>query len=235
MHHTRSTRILPAALLAAGALVFATAAAAEDEQGAGIGLGVGYSYSPLGSGAELYWQVNDYFALRAALGDADEGMDDEEYDDITYDVDVELDSQALTLDIHPFGGTFFIAVGQAKLDHLIGLTGQLSQPVQIGDNTYNPDDIGSLQAALEISGSVPYVSLGWRGVEPGFTLSFELGAASIDTPEALLAVTCGPAIDGTPQCDQLQADADLERANLEDDASDLDLWPFARLGVAWQF
>ena len=229
----RQWRRIGAALLLAGAA--GTSYADESGEREGLGLGVGVAYSPLGSGLELYWQINDYFALRGATGKADESMDDEEYDDIEYDADVELDSQALTLDIHPFGGTFFIAVGQAKLDNLIGLVGQLSQPVEIGNTTYNPDDIGSLNAALDISGSVPYVSLGWRGVEPGFTVSFELGAASIDSPDALLSVTCGDAIAGTPQCDQLQADAEIERGNLEDDASDLDFWPFARLGVAWQF
>ena len=229
----RQWRSIGAALLLAGAA--GASYADESSERDGLGLGVGVAYSPLGSGLEVYWQINDYFALRGATGKADESMDDEEYDDIEYDADVELDSQALTLDIHPFGGTFFIAVGQAKLDNLIGLVGQLSQPVEIGNTTYNPDDIGSLNAALDISGSVPYVSLGWRGVEPGFTVSFELGAASIDSPDALLSVTCGDAIAGTPQCDQLQADAEIERGNLEDDASDLDFWPFARLGVAWQF
>lgn len=221
------------------ALLLASAAgisqAEEQAEREGLGLGVGVAYSPLGSGVEVYWQINDYFAVRGATGSADESMDDEEYDDIEYDADVELDSRALTLDIHPFGGSFFVAIGQAKLDNLIGLVGQLSQPVEIGNTTYNPEDIGSLTAALDISGSVPYVALGWRGVEPGFTVSFELGAASIDSPDALLSVTCGDAIVGTPQCDQLQDDAELERANLEDDASDLDFWPFARLGVAWQF
>ena len=223
-------------LLTVALAMGANASIAEGDTNAeGIGVGVGLAYSPLGSGLELYWQINDYFALRAATGKADESMDDEEYDDIEYDADVELDSQAFTLDIHPFGGTFFVAIGQAKLDNLIGLVGQVAEPVEIGDTTYNPDDIGSLSAALDISGSVPYVSLGWRGVEPGFTISFELGAASIDSPDALLSVTCGDAIAGTPQCDQLQADAEIERDNLEEDASDLDFWPFARLGVAWQF
>lgn len=223
--------------LIAGSLLLTSTLASADENASddGLGIGVGYAYSPLGSGLEAYWQINDYFAVRGAIGDADHSADDEEYDDIEYDVDLEIDSQTLTLDIHPFGGSFFVAIGQSKLDHLIGLVAQVSEPVEIGDNTYTPDEIGSLTAGLDISGSVPYVSLGWRGVEPGFTMSFELGAASIDSPDAALNVICGSAIAGTPQCDQLQADAAVERDRLEDDASDLDFWPFVRLGVAWQF
>jgi hypothetical protein len=111
------------------------------------------------------------------------------------------------------------------------LTGELSEPVEIGDETYDPADVGTLTGTVITKDASPYLGIGWGNVAMsrlGFFV--DLGVALHGSPGVELTAS-GP-IAGDPS---FEDDLDREAQALEEDLEAFKVYPILSLGVSFGF
>jgi hypothetical protein len=80
---------------------------------------------------------------------------------------------------------------------------------------------------------MPTVTIGFGGrIAPGFTLGFDVGVGFQGKPKVESLVATGGTLSATPE---LQAELVKERAKIEDEIGDFDVWPIAQLSFLWRF
>lgn len=191
-------------------------------------VGIGVKASTLGAGIELGTPLTESLVGRVALNTYSKS-DDQTIDDIDYSADLDLRSTALFLDWHPFTGTFHLTAGYLFSNNELSASATPASSVEIGGQTYDPSDIGKIDATVSL-GSGPYVGLGWGNVPAsGFGFTFELGAVQMGTPDVDLDIE-------DPN-DVIAANNDIEkeRANMEDDLDEFELYPVVSLGLSYGF
>ncbi len=191
-------------------------------------LGIGVKASTLGAGVELGVSLSDRFVLRGALNKYSKG-DNQTIDGIDYTADLDLNSTSLFLDWHPLKGTFHLTAGYLMSSNQLSASATPSQAVVIGDNTYQPSDVGRIDAVVDL-GSGPYVGLGWGNLPAkGLGFSVELGVVQMGTPDADLT------IDDPNGFIAANNDIEKERANIENDLDQYDTYPVVSLGLSYGF
>lgn len=184
----------------------------------------------LGLGIEYAYPLSERFAVRGGLYGSSFSSDDTR-SEIEYDFEVDWDSISIALDYHPRQGPFRLTVGVLPNDNGLSATGIASRDVTIGGTTYTPSEAGTLQAEIGFDSVAPFVGLGWdwsRGKR--FGVALDLGVLSQGSPEVALSA------DGTLFGDPLfEAELAEEEAELEHSLRNLDLYPFAILGVVFRF
>jgi hypothetical protein len=184
-----------------------------------LGLGVEYSYS-----------LNERIAFRGALYGSSLSFDGEE-SGIDYEFDLDWDSITVGFDLHPFTGPFRVSFGVMKNDNGLHATSMPADDVVIGDTTYSPDEVGSLNGEIGFDGTAPFLGLGWDwSKSKRFGVSLDLGLVKQGTPNVLL--TADGLLDDDPT---FSADLEAEEAELRDALDDLDLVPFASFGLSFRF
>jgi hypothetical protein len=204
-------------------MLYGTSALAEDHAiGARMGL--------LGIGVEYSYSINERLIVRGGLNGS--GLDfDETESGIDYAFDLDFDSMAIGVDFHPFTGAFRVSGGLLKNDNTLTAVGQLSSSVTIGDDTYDPDDVGRLTGSVGFDSTAPYLAVGWDFLhDMKVGLSFELGLVKQGAPVVRLSAS-GPIASDPAFMD----DIETERRELESDLDDLDIYPFAMLGLVVRF
>jgi len=204
-------------------MLLATTAKAEDHAiGARIGL--------LGLGVDYGYRISDRLTVRVGLNGS--GFDfDETESGINYAFDLDFDSLSAGIDFHPFTGAFRVSGGFLKNDNKLTAIGGTSEPVTIGDNVYQPSDIGTLSGSMGFDGTAPYLSFGWDFLrEKKVGMSLEFGFVDQGAPIVGLSAS-GPIASDT----DFIADLEAERLELQDSLDDLDIWPFAMLGFVVRF
>lgn len=191
-------------------------------------VGVGVKASTLGAGVELGLPISDRFVARAALNKYSKGAD-QTIDGIAYNADLELESTALFLDWHPFKGTFHITAGYLNSNNQLSASATPANPVVIGNTTYQPSDIGRIDAVASL-GSGPYVGLGWGNLPAeGLGFTIELGVVQMGTPDVALTVEDPNGVIAANN------DIEQERANIEKDLDQYDTYPVISLGLSYGF
>jgi hypothetical protein len=157
-------------------------------------------------------------------------IDDEEIDDVDYDLGVDMRSFSALLDWHIFNDSFRISGGLISMDNEIDLDARPNTHVEIGDNTYTPAEVGTLSGSVDIDGLAPYVGIGWgnpltSNKRWGFTC--DLGVAFCDSPDVALSATGLAA--------GLAADIEKERRDIEDDLDSLEFYPVISMGLFFRF
>ena len=184
-----------------------------------LGLGIEYSYS-----------ISERLAVRGALYGSGYSFDATE-GGIDYAFDLNWDSIAVGVDLHPFTGPFRLSLGLLANDNGLSATSTPSQPVLIGNTLYTPAEVGTLSGSVGFDGTTPFVGLGWdwsKSKRVGFSL--DLGLVSQGSPEVSLRAS------GLLVSDpNFAADLAAEEAELEDALDNLDLLPFASFGVSFRF
>ena len=184
----------------------------------------------LGLGIEYAYPLSDRLAVRGGLYGSSFSFDDTR-SEIQYDFEVDWDSISIALDYHPRKGPFRLTVGVLPNDNELSATGIASRNVTIGDTTYTPSEAGTLQAEIGFDAVAPFVGLGWdwsRGKR--FGVALDLGVLSQGSPRVSLSA------DGTLFGDPLfEAELAEEEVELEHSLRNLDLYPFAILGVVFRF
>ncbi|HEX7029942.1 MAG TPA: hypothetical protein VF254_05050 [Gammaproteobacteria bacterium] len=190
--------------------------------------------STLGVGYEIGYAVNDYVNFRVAFNDYSYEYDTTE-DDIDYTFDLELESTAYFLDIHPFGGSFRLTGG--LLDNKNRLDGQ-AEPAgtyEINGVSYSGDQVGTLFSAVRLGEEQPvYVGLGFSQPlgESGWGLGFDIGAVMMGDSDVELAAT-GPITTLDPN---FAANLEAEEQEVESEINaDFDTYPVVALGITFQF
>lgn len=191
-------------------------------------VGIGVKASTLGAGIELGTPLTDSLVGRVALNTYSKS-DDQTIDDIDYSADLDLRSTALFLDWHPFTGTFHLTAGYLFSNNELSASATPASSVEIGGQTYDPSDIGKIDATVSL-GSGPYVGLGWGNIPAsGFGFTFELGAVQMGTPDVDLDIEDPNGVIAANN------DIEKERANMEDDLDEFELYPVVSLGLSYGF
>lgn len=182
----------------------------------------------LGVGPELTTKLATDINVRVGFNTFDLDFDDEEIDDVKYDLGIDLSSVSALVDWHIFDDPFRISGGFISMHNKIDLDARLNESVEIGNTIYTPAQIGTLNGSLDIDGLSPYVGIGWGNPFAGnrrwgFTL--DLGLAFTDSPDVKLSST------GIVT----SADLEKERRDIEDDFDSLRFYPVISLGLFFRF
>lgn len=217
-----SIRTAAVALLALGAV---PAMAAEGGQWH-VGVGGG----TLGITPEVGYRFGSHAGVRVNGGFFDIDRD-EEIDDIDYDASLKLNSIGVMADWYPFGGSFRLSAGARSNSNKLDLLATPTTSQEIGDETYTPEQIGTLTGGVRFKDFAPALTLGWGGkLGKGFTVGFEAGVLFQGSPKLNLAAN-GGLLANDPT---FLAELEKERREAEDDA-DFKLWPVLQLNFAWRF
>lgn len=199
------------------------------------GLSLGPKFGTTGIGLELVFGVNPYLNLRSGFnyGSFTWGK---EFGDVDYDMDVTMTSIPMMLDIHPFGGHFRITGGlfiQPGTEADIDATP--SEATQIGEHTYNPDTIGTLNGNIEVDGVLaPYLGIGFGNTvaeDQLLTFTLDLGVIFQSYDVSLTSDGAGM----TAKLDTFREDLKKEEALIQKDMDDWKIFPVLTLGLAWHF
>jgi hypothetical protein len=222
-----SARTTACALLAAAIIQMPAAFAAED----GGQLHIGVSGGTLGISPEVGYRFGEHLGVRANGGFFNYDRN-ENIDDIDYDGTLKLNSVGVLADWFPFGGSFRISAGARSSSNKIDLTATPTVAVEIGDQFYDPDEIGTLSGGVSFKKLAPTASLGWGGkFKSGFAVGFELGVVMQGSPKFDLAAS-GGTLSSDPT---FLAELEDERAQAEEDAEDFKFWPVLQLHFLYRF
>ncbi|PQA88490.1 hypothetical protein [Hyphococcus luteus] len=217
--------------------LFAAALAAIAAPGAAMaqttGISVGPSAGTDGIGADAFYKISPFVAARAGFRYADISIS-KTIDDVRYDLDFGFTGGLAALDIHPFANGFRVSGGAYFSGRNVDLGATPARPVEIGDRTYTPAEVGVLTGSSDWNNAAPFLGLGFNnGLNAVKRFGFQamLGAAYIGDPDVTLEATGGLlASDPT-----FQADLDKEEQRLADDLDDFPFHPILSLGFTVRF
>lgn len=209
--------------------VCAGAATSASAQG---GLALGAKIGTLGPGVELTGYLIEDLNIRGGFNYLPYSYEFEE-DGINYDADLTMQSGMIMLDWHMFGNNFRFTAGLTINDNRLEVTGDTSEPEEIGNSLYTPSEIGTLKGEATFDQLAPYVGIGYgNAVADDVSLSFvfDLGVIFQGTPDIELAS------DGTLAGDPaFQEDLKEEEQDIQDEADSFKIYPVLAFGMAYYF
>lgn len=231
---------LSALLTLAGAIAgLATAHAADTDrtnarrQARNDAFVVGAKVSTLGLGADLTRSfAGRRLALRVGYNGFSYDFDGTE-SGIDYAIDLELGSVELGAEWHPTGGGAFLSAGVLLNDNVVNARGEPDDlTIEIGDETFLVEDVGTLTGNVAFDDVSPMVGLGWNG--------------SFGRRRFGIAVSGGVVFHGEPrvtlQADGLIADEPAfqeelarEIAQVQEEIEGFTLYPVASFALTWRF
>lgn len=191
--------------------------------------GVGVRASTLGIGAELSYRVNRILGVRGGFNYF-QLTKDATVQDIAYRVTPHLENETLIADLYPLGGSFHLSGGLLFNSNEGRLVARLTQNVQIGDSTYTPSQVGSLNGRISFNKTAPYVGIGFAG-RGRVSFLFDLGVGFTGTPKADLTGTTS--LTGQAKT-EFDANVAKEQAQVRSDIADksyLKYHPVLSLGL----
>ncbi|MCK5770733.1 hypothetical protein [Algiphilus sp.] len=218
-------------------------------------IGAGVRASTLGLGAELSIGLLDRLVLRIPVSTFTYS-DDVEEDGINYDGDLDLLTVGLFADVHVFGGAFHITGGLASNGNELNLRASEAtgnESFEVGSNTYvsDPDDPFELRAGIDFESVAPYIGIGWGNAvhaeRNSVYFKLELGVLYQGSPQATASATgsvrdadtpLAPSFDvnsADPRAQAFRQQLEAERATLEDDIDEYDLYPVLGVSVGYRF
>lgn len=218
---------LKISLLAVAACGLSSVAVAEGDFAITGGLGT------MGGTVEGQVQLTDYFQLRAGANYLafDETINS---DDIAYDGELDFSGFGAFVDVHPFGGSFFVSGGAYAGGKQIDLTATSDVSVEIGGMVFTPTEYGRLEGDVSFDDVAPFLGLGFDTTFEGngnWGFSILAGAAMFGSGDVQLE-----AVGGTLSVDPiLQAELDQEIADLEEEIEDYEFWPILQVGLSYRF
>jgi hypothetical protein len=189
--------------------------------------GLGLRAGTYGIGAELGVGFTPWFGLRAG-GSTLDVSEDYDQNDINYDGTLKLGGYGLWVDFFPMKGTFRLTAGMLSNRNAIDLKAVPTDQIDIGDGTYDPEQVGTLIGDIEFDSTVPYFGIGWGNIARGKRIGFlaDLGVVWQGAGAVTLDATAG-----FVDPDDLAAEA----AQIEDDIEDYEFWPIVSVGLSIRF
>lgn len=222
------TQTMKHALLGASAILATLSLPAAAAQEVGVDIGIGTT----GISGNVQYKAFDMLVLRGGYNYLEHEMDDEEFDDITYETEVDFSTFGAFVDLHPFQNGFLLSGGVYQGDKDVSLVATPTTSVEIGDLTFTPDQVGSLVGSLALESTAPYVGLGWDStLYSNSVIQFHIraGVMQSGTPEVDLFSVGGTLSDDTLFQDELAK----EIQEIEDDAEDFEYYPVINLGLSF--
>lgn len=156
---------------------------------------------------------------------------------IDYDFETEFNSIPVILDIHPFGGSFFLSGGVYFNNNTVGVEGFL------GPEDFPPEyqafdflaDYVSVSGDVEFMPVAPYVGLGWRtnSGNSGWGVGLELGVLYQGAPDITnLRINAPIDVNDVEEVQQFLAE---QEAEIEDELSWFEFYPVASLMFTYHF
>jgi len=145
-------------------------------------VGIAARASTLGLGAELSYRLNRNLGGRLG-GNYFQFSKDADVQNIAYHVTPHLESGSAILDVYPMGGAFHLSGGLLVNENEGRLVARLTSNIQIGDQTYTPQQVGSLIGTITFRKTAPYLGLGFTG-RGKVSFLFDLGVGFTGTPRA---------------------------------------------------
>ena len=144
-------------------------------------VGLAARASTLGLGAELSFRAGRNVGFRLG-GNYLEFTRDETIEDIDYRVTPHFENGTAILDVHPFGGSFHLSGGILLNYNEGALVATLNQNIDIGGQTYTPEQVGSLTGTVAFNKTAPYLGVGFAG-RSRIAFLFDLGVGFTGTPQ----------------------------------------------------
>lgn len=196
-------------------------------------IAVGGSLGTTGGALEAQMQIAPAIQLRGGYNYFQYGADDT-YDDIAYDGDLDLTTWGAFVDFRPFTNSFIVTAGAYFGEKSLDLKATPTASVQIGNQTFTPAQVGTLNMAADLADAAPFVGLGWDTTFQGGTglgFKFIAGAMFTGSPDVNLTSTGGSLSNDSNFQNQLA----IEEQNLQDDIDDYKVYPVVQLGVTYAF
>lgn len=184
----------------------------------------------LGLGVEYAYSFGERVAVRGMLYGSSYSFDAIE-SGIDYEFGLDFDSLGVAVDLHPFTGPFRLSAGLLANDNSLNATSTPANNITVGNTVYTPSEIGTLSASIGFDGTAPFVGIGWDwSRSKRFGVSLELGLVKQGSPQASLSAS-SPLL-GDPT---FMSDLRAEELQLEESLDDLDVLPFASIGLSFRF
>ncbi|MDP3492968.1 MAG: hypothetical protein Q8R82_07625 [Hyphomonadaceae bacterium] len=220
-------RMMTLAALAVGSGVGAQTAMAQQ-------IAVSGSIGTTGGSIEAQTQITPIIQLRGGYNYFEYGVDDT-YDDIAYDGDLDLTTWGAFVDFRPFANSFIVSAGAYFGDKGLKLAATPTQNVEIGNQTFTPSQVGTLNAEASLEDTAPFLGIGWdttfQGSGPGMGFKFIVGAMFTGSPDVSMTATGGTLSNDANFQNQLA----IEEQNLQDDINDYEIYPVVQAGLTWSF
>jgi hypothetical protein len=191
------------------------------------GIAVSGRVGTLGLGVDGSLGLTPQFGVRAGIN-VQPWQPEAEFEDIDFELDLPSPSFVGFVDWYPAGGGFRLTGGAVLFTNDTEVRGRPAEPVEIGDQSYTPEQIGTLSGEFVTEDLAPYLGIGFgrlggrRGV--GFTL--DLGLAFQGKPDVQLSAA-GP-LASQPE---FQSNLREEEEAIEGDAEWFRFYPVASIGV----
>ena len=194
--------------------------------------------STLGLGGHIVKRITPRLNSRVGFNTFSFGFDVDDTD-ADYEGDLSLSNVSAIADLHPFKNSGFkLSGGLIFANNTIEGTANADQTIEIGDQTFNASELGSVDADISITNDVsPYLGLGWgNAVGANKDLGFWLNAGVMfgGSPDVNISPNIAPGVPAEVVA-EINAAAEAEEAELEDEIGFLDIYPVISLGISYQF
>lgn len=212
--------------------------------------GIGVKAGTVGAGVDLSMTISEKVNVRVSLTSTDIDFDDESFTvgdaggeaEVVADLSMDFGANALLIDWYVFDGTFHITAGMLKNNGSIDINGSINGSVTLDGQTYAVDAIQDIGGSISAGESYePYLGIGWgrkADNDSGLSLSAELGVVLMN-PKASLTATLNPtrSTAGSDGLTQTALDSDIQTAedDINDDLSDLEMFPIISIGLNYAF
>lgn len=222
--------IMTAALAGTFALGLSTPAAAElERRGPSLTLKAGTN----GLGAEVTYGLTHIVRVRGGVYGFKAGFDTATTD-INYDMNLRLLTGGGYVDIHPFKGRFRLTAGLMYNANRINAEGVVNSELVVGNSTFTPAQVGTLDGTIDFNDFSPYAGIGWGSpftTDGNWAFEADIGVLFQGAPDVRLR-----SIDGELSGNQILLDALAEEEQeLEDEINFFKFYPVISLGVAYTF
>jgi hypothetical protein len=216
-------------ILAAFCFLSWTALSAEADSGR---LALAARSGTLGLGGDLMVNVLSDVNVRFGVGFFNLDFDGQ-VEDVDYDFDLDLLTFPLVADWYPFENKFHVSAGIVLNQSEADVCGRYDGTLEIGDETYTSDEIGTLSGNVSFRDVAPYVGIGWGnafGKARRWGFVTDLGVAFIGSPNVALSAT------GTLADDpDFRANLAREEEDLQDDADKFEIYPVLSANLYFRF
>ncbi|MBT8329114.1 MAG: hypothetical protein KJN87_05365 [Desulfofustis sp.] len=200
------------------------------------GFGIDVRAGTMGVGAEISGSLFPHTRLRGGINYLIWEFDST-IDDVDYSFETEFNSISALLDIHPFGGAFFLSGGVFFNNNSVGVDGSLppeSFPAEYQSFNFL-SDLVSITGDVEFNPVAPYVGLGWRSNsnDNGWGIGLELGVLYQGAPDVTNLRVNAPV--DVNDIDEVQQFLTEQEREIEDELSWFQWYPVASLLLTYHF
>ncbi|MEM9988817.1 MAG: hypothetical protein AAF723_04785 [Pseudomonadota bacterium] len=195
---------------------------------------VEFSIGTTGISAGAQWEALNRVVFRGGYNYLTFSLEDEDYDGVVYDAELEFNTLGGFVDFHPYRNGLTLTGGFFLGDKVVNLDATPTEDVEIGSITFRPEDVGVLDGTAEYENIAPYLGIGWDNTPyADGDLSFfaRAGVMFMGSPDIELNSTDGLLSDEVIFNEELQE----EEENLEEDLSDYEYYPVVNVGLSYKF